>query len=276
MIGREFLGVEGLGLETKGAIRKTSVAEVVVFVDRTRVDKVLEAHLREDIAELGVEHDVQFVPARRNHALEHRGVAILWDSLEIFAQVTVVAVGADRDASADRSIEIFGVTLPLLQRVAFEKLFIELPSDLADDDLFGVGRILDVNAVLCDPSLHFFRGRGTSKKLLEGVKVDGEVPVTAVGVGEDLVVDRVPLSELTQVVNNARSVGAEVMRSVGVDEDAGFVVFVVSVPAEVISLLNDETRLPLLCGETLGNRQAGKAGTDNDAVKTACWSTHSG
>jgi hypothetical protein len=56
------------------------------------------------------------------------------------------------------------------------------------------------------------------------------------------------------------------MRSVSVNKDPGLVVFVVGVAAEVIALLDDKARLPLLRGETLGDGQSGKSGTDDEAV----------
>jgi hypothetical protein len=193
-----LLAREGLGLEAERAIWEASVAVVVVFVDRSGVDQMLEAHLREDIAELCVEHDLKFVPAGGNHTLEHRGVAGLRERLEFLAQVAVVAVGADRNASADRSIEILRMTPPLLERVAFEKLLIELPADLTDNHFLGVGRGFDGNAFLGEPRFHFLRGGGTPEKLLEGVKVDREVPVALVGVRKDFVVDRMPFGELAR------------------------------------------------------------------------------
>jgi hypothetical protein len=50
------------------------------------------------------------------------------------------------------------------------------------------------------------------------------------------------------------------------DQDAGLVVFVISIAAEVVALLDNEAGLSLLRGETLGDGQAGKAGTDDEAV----------
>jgi len=64
-----------------------------------------------------------------------------------------------------------------------------------------------------------------------------------------------PFGELAQVIDNPRSVGAEIVRPVGVDEDAGLVVFVIGIAPEVIALLDNETRLSLLRGKALGNGQ---------------------
>ena len=57
----------------------------------------------------------------------------------------------------------------------------------------------------------------------------GEVVVAAAGVGEDAIVDGVPVGELGEVVADFRGVRAEVVGSVGVDEDAGAVGVVVAV-----------------------------------------------
>ena len=75
-----------------------------------------------------------------------------------------------------------------------------------------------------------------------------------------------PLGELTQVIDNARGVGAEVVRSVSVNKDASLVIFVVGIAPEMVALLNDKARLPLLRGETLGDGQSGKSGTDDETV----------
>jgi hypothetical protein len=56
------------------------------------------------------------------------------------------------------------------------------------------------------------------------------------------------------------------MRSVSVNKNTSLVVFVVSISPKVIALLDDKTRLPLLRGETLGDGQAGKSGTDDETV----------
>ena len=261
-----MLAREGFGLEAEGAIREATVAVVVVFVDRAGVDEVLETKLREDVAEFGVEAYLELAPAGGNHTFEHCGVAGLGDGLEFLAQVTVVAIGPDGDASADRRIEILRMTPPLLESVAFEKLLIELPTDLTDNHFLGVGRVVDGNAFFGQPRFHFLRGGGTPEELLEGVEVDRKVPITAVAVGEDFVIDRMPLGELAQVIDDARGIGAEVVRSVSVNEDAGLVVFVVGITAEVVALFDDETGLPLLRGETLGDGQAGKSGADDEAV----------
>jgi hypothetical protein len=76
--------------------------------------------------------------------------------------------------------------------------------------------------------------------LLEGVEVDGEVVVAAVGVGDDFVVDGVPVGELAEVFADFWGVGAEVVGSVGVDEDAGGVGVVAGVAADVGAFVDDE------------------------------------
>ena len=108
MMGRELLGGEGFGFEAEGAIREAAVAVVVIFVDWAGVDQVLEFNLPKDVAEFGIEADLELVTAGRNHPLEHRGVAVLRNGLEILPQVAVIAIGADRNASANGSIEVLG------------------------------------------------------------------------------------------------------------------------------------------------------------------------
>jgi hypothetical protein len=47
----------------------------------------------------------------------------------------------------------------------------------------------------------------------------------------------------------------------------------------MVALLDDKTRLPLLRGETLGDGQSGKSGTDDEAVdasKHGAWSVELG
>ncbi len=242
------------------------MAVIVVLVDRPGVDEVLEFNRRKDVAEFGVEADLELVAAGRNHPLEHGCVTLLRNGLEILPQVAVVAIGANGDASADGCIKILGVAPPLLECVSFEKFFVELPSDLANDNFFGVRWIFHGDAVLGDPRLHFLRGGCTPEELLEGVEINRKIPITPVAVRQDLVIDRMPLGKLTEIINDARGVGAEVVGSVGVDKDAGLVVFVVGVAAKMVALLDNETRLPLLRGETLCNCKARKSGSNNEAV----------
>jgi hypothetical protein len=75
-----------------------------------------------------------------------------------------------------------------------------------------------------------------------------------------------PLRELAKVVHDARGVGAEIVRPVGMDKNASLIVFVVSIAAEVIALIDNKAGLALLGREALGNSQASEAGADDEAV----------
>ena len=88
----------------------------------------------------------------------------------------------------------------MLEGVVFKKLLVEFPADLGEDDLFGVGRVGDRDAVGGEPGFHFPGGGGAADELLERVEVDREAVVAPVGVGEDAVVDGMPVGELGEVV----------------------------------------------------------------------------
>lgn len=236
------------------------------FVDRTCEGEVAEADIGEDFAVGGVQAEFEFVAAGANDVFEHLGVAVLGEGLKVFAEVAVVAVRADGDASADGGVEVAGVASPLLYGVTFEEEFVEFGADLGEDDFFGIGGIGDDVAFFGEPGFHFGAGGGAAEDLLEGVEVDWEVVVAAVGVGEDAVVDGVPLGELGKVVADFRGVGAEVVGAVGVDEDAGCVGVVEGVAADVGAFVDDEAATPELGAEAFGEDEAGEAGADDEVV----------
>ena len=263
----ELLRGEVFMFETQRTIGQGTEAVVEVFVHRSGVDHVLVFHVGQDFAIAGVEEEAQFVAAGRHHALEHPGVSGLGQCLEFLAQVAVVAVGADGDAAADAGVEVLGMALPLFQGVALEEFFIQLPADLGNDDLLGVGGVFDRHPLFREPGLHLLAGGFPADELLEGVEVDGEFPVSPIGVGEDLIVHRMPVGELRQVVADARGIGAEIMRPVGVDQHAVVVVAVIGVAADVRAFLDDKAALAMLGAEAFRGGETGKTGSDDQVVE---------
>ena len=255
-----------MGFEAEGAVGEAAEAVVEEFVDGAGEGEVAEADVGEDVAVGGIQAEFEFVAAGADDVFEHFRVAVLGEGLEVFAEVAVVAVGADGDAAADGGVEVAGVAAPLLEGVAFEEEFVEFGADLGEDDFFGVGGAGDGEAFFGEPGFHLGGGGGAAEDLLEGVEVDGEVVVAAVGVGEDFVVDGVPVGELAEVFADFRGVCAEVVGAVGVDEDAGGVGVVVGVAADVGAFVDDEAGAPELGAEAFGEDEAGEAGADDEVV----------
>src|SRR5581483_3208222 len=117
-------------------------------------------------------------------------VAGLWQRLEIFAQVAIVAIGANRDAAADGGVEFARIHAPLLARVAFEKFLVKFPANLRDDDFLGILRVIDRHAFFSEISGELLLAAFAPDELLEGVEVDGKIPVATIGPREDFVFDR--------------------------------------------------------------------------------------
>ena len=78
---------------------------------------------------------------------------------------------------------------------------------------------------------------------------------------------RPPLGEPRQVVEDVARVGVKDVRPVLVDQDAGLVVVVVGVAADVRALVADQDVLAGMRGQPLGDRRAGKAGADDQVVE---------
>jgi len=110
----------------------------------------------------------------------------------------------DRDAPADGGIEILGILFPLLERVVLEELLIKLPADLRDNDLLGVGGVFDGHPLGGQPCLEFLAGAFASKVLFEGVEIDRKVPIAAVGIAQDSVIDWMPFGEPREILDDAR------------------------------------------------------------------------
>src|SRR5205823_14464169 len=151
---------------------------IVVFIDRAGENQMPKRHLRSYFTVVGIEP--HFNQRMLQHFLEHRGIAVFWQGLELLREITIVAVRPDRDPPTHRRIEVPRVALPLFARVIFEKHFVQLPSYLGNDHLFGVFWIVDCNAPLGELRLHFLAGRWPPNKLLESVEVNRELPEAAV------------------------------------------------------------------------------------------------
>ena len=78
---------------------------------------------------------------------------------------------------------------------------------------------------------------------------------------------RPPLGEPRQVLEDVARVGVEDVRPVLVDEDAGVVVVVVGVAADVRALVADQHLLAGVGGEPLGEVAAGEAGADDQIIE---------
>ena len=177
-------------------------------------------------------------------------IPLLGKCLKFLSQVAVVAVGPDRDPAANGGVEIPGILLPLLEGVVLEELLIEFPADLGDNDLLGVGGVVDRDALGGQPSLELFAGALTAKELLEGVEIDWEVPVAPVGVAQDLVLDGMPLGELREIHDDARGIGPEIVWAVFVNKNPSRIVFILGIAPDMAPLLNDRALCSKLGGES--------------------------
>src|SRR5436190_7287336 len=98
---------------------------IVVFIDRAGENQMPKRHLRSYFTVVGIEP--HFNQRMLQHFLEHRGIAVFWQGLELLREITIVAVRPDRDPPTHRRIEVPRVALPLFARVIFEKHFVQLP-----------------------------------------------------------------------------------------------------------------------------------------------------
>ena len=76
-----------------------------------------------------------------------------------------------------------------------------------------------------------------------------------------------PLCELAEVIDHPLRVGSEVVRPIFVQKNASRVVVIVSIAADVIALLDNQTRLAELCGDSLSQHRAGKACANDKEIK---------
>ena len=147
------------------------------------------------------------------------------------------------DGATDAGIEFARVAFPVLASVVFEEHLIEARAYLREDDFFGVLGAGDVMTPFLKRLRHDGWGSLFPYQFFKSVEIDGKWPVVIVGPAENLVVDRVPLGELTKVVDDIVAVGAEVVRAVFVDEEAGAVIVVVGVACDVVTAINDKAGL---------------------------------
>ncbi len=102
--------------------------------------------------------------------------------------------------------------------------------------------------------------------LLKRVQVDGERPVTTVDPVQHPVVRGGPPGKLPEVVADAFGVGAEIMRSVLVDQHADAVVEIVGVPGNVGSPVDHQTAFVQLAGQSFGKHCAREPRADDEII----------
>jgi len=79
--------------------------------------------------------------------------------------------------------------------------------------------------------------------MLEGVKIDREIPKAAVRVRKDFVIDWLPFCKLAQVLSNAIRVGSEVVRAIRVNQNSGIVIAIKRIPRDMRAAINHERAL---------------------------------
>jgi hypothetical protein len=137
-------------------------------------------------------------------------------------------------------------------------LLVKLPADLGDDHFLGIFRIVDLDPPFGELRFHLFAGGRPADQLLESVEINRELPEPAIAPGQDFVFDCAPLGELAQIIDDSRRIGAEIMRTIIVQEHARFVVMIVGISADVIAAVDDEAGLIELGGDPLGQNRPGK------------------
>ena len=103
-------------------------------------------------------------------------------------------------------------------------------------------------------------------ELLERVQVDGERPVLAIGPTEHPVVRGQPFGELPEVVPDALGIGAEIMRSVLVDQHTDAVVEIVGVAGDVRPAVDHQAAFVQLAGQPLGQHRPREPRADDEVV----------
>ena len=79
--------------------------------------------------------------------------------------------------------------------VTFEKQLVKLLAHLGDDHLLRVLGGIDRDPGFFEPRAELFRAGRSAEVFFEGVQIDRETPVAAVGMAFEGVVDRVPFGE---------------------------------------------------------------------------------
>ena len=197
------------------------------------------------------------------HPLKHPMVALFGQGLEFLPEITVIPVGADRNASANGGIELTRMFFPLLERVVLEELLVQLPANLRDDNFFGVCRVLNRNPLLLQPGFEFLSGALPAQELLEGVEIDREVPVSGIRITEDAVINLMPLGKAGEVLPDAWGIRPKIVRTVFVNQNPSSVILVLGIATDVIPFLDNRALRPKLARKPLSKHQAGKTRTDD-------------
>src|SRR4051812_27095766 len=187
----------------------------------------------------------------------------------MLAKITVVAVGPNRDASANTRIKLARVAFPLLESVVLEKELVEPPANLGNDHFLTVARRLDRNAPLRERGFHFRRRArtcGSVQELFEGIEIDRELPVTSFGPGQNLIFHLMPLRELRQILADSRRIGSEIMRAIFMEKHARSIVLVVRIAPDVRASIHDQAIQPALRREPLRQDRPGVSAADNKDV----------
>ena len=77
-----------------------------------------------------------------------------------------------------------------------------------------------------------------------------------------------PLSELTEVIDDTLGICAEIMWTVVVDQNACPIVMIVGIATNMITSFDDETGFAKLARNSLGKHRTGKTRTDNEEIET--------
>ena len=262
-----LLLVQRLVEELERAVGQGPEAVVEELVDRPGVDQVVELDLGHDLAAVGVEHQLDVVMIQ--HVLEHAGVAVQRHHLVLVGEIAVVVGGAGGDARGHRAVELGRVQAPHLARVAAKELLVELAPDRTHDHVLGgldLGHGLGARA---QEGLDLVGAQGEAVEAVDRGAVDRHRHQHVAHRGQDAVLVRAPRREPAQIVHDRPGVGVEDVRPVAVDHDAGGVVAVVGVAADVRPAVDEEDALVGLGGQTLGQHAAGEASADDKVVKAA-------
>ena len=87
------------------------------------------------------------------------------------------------------------------------------------------------------------------------------------GPGKNFVIDRPPLRELAQIIDNALRIRAEIMRAVIVNEYTRLIAMIISIAGDVVTALDHEAGLAELTGNPLCQDRAGKASANDQEIK---------
>ncbi len=194
-----------------------------------------------------------------DHIIKHRGIAVGRHRLEGFSQVAVIAVQANRNPTANRSLQFPWMAFPLLERVWLKEHPVKIPAYLAQDDLLGILRMLDRFAMGFQVIAPLEFRCWTPQPLLKSIEIDRKTPVAVLGEAFDLIRNLMPLGELGEILDDAGRVAAKIMRTIRVDQHAGFIVAIISIASNMLALVHHHARKTCL-RESLRRDESGKTG----------------